>query len=100
MKQSIYGFQNARPDYFDPMCHYFAQQSSQYKHKILHLTQSFRSTPPILKLVDKVFNNFCQEISFNTTKIKHEIFRKNDPGYVEIWPIINIKNNKSFFIES
>ncbi|KJV65488.1 MULTISPECIES: UvrD-helicase domain-containing protein [Ehrlichia] len=99
IKQSIYGFQNARPDYFDPMCHYFAQQSSQYKQKILHLTQSFRSTPPILKLVDKVFNNFCQEISFNTTKIKHEIFRKNDPGYVEIWPIINIKNNKSFSLD-
>ncbi|AHX05786.1 uvrD/REP helicase N-terminal domain protein [Ehrlichia chaffeensis str. Liberty] len=99
IKQSIYGFQNARPDYFNPMCHYFTQQSTQYKHKVLHLTQSFRSTPPILKLVDKVFNNFCQEISFSTTKIEHEIFRKNDPGYVEIWPIIDIKNNKNFSLD-
>ena len=95
IKQSIYSFQNARPDYFEPMCNYFMQQSTQYQ--ILHLNQSFRSTSPILKLVDKIFNNFRQEISFSKTEIKHEIFRQNDPGYVEIWPIFNTKNNKQNF---
>ena len=97
IKQSIYSFQNARPDYFEPMCHYFRQQSTQ--HKILHFTKSFRSTPPILKLVDRVFNNFRHEISFNTEKIEHEIFRYNDSGYVEIWPIIDIKNHKNFSLD-
>ncbi|QGR02993.1 exodeoxyribonuclease V subunit beta [Ehrlichia ruminantium] len=98
IKQSIYSFQNARPDYFEPMCHYFSQKSSKYK--ILHLKQSFRSTAPILKLVDKIFNNFRQEISFNTAEIHHEIFRKYDQGYLEIWPIFHTENNKHNLLEN
>ncbi|GAT76476.1 exodeoxyribonuclease V beta chain [Ehrlichia ruminantium] len=98
IKQSIYSFQNARPDYFKPMCNYFAQKSNQYK--ILYLKQSFRSTAPILKLVDKIFNNFRQEISFTTEAIHHEIFRKHDPGYLEIWPIFHTENNKYNFLEN
>ena len=92
IKQSIYSFQNARPDYFEPMCNYFTQQSTE--HQILYLNQSFRSTKPILKLVDKIFNNFRKEISFSQKEIKHEVFRKNDPGYVEIWPIFNNTKDK------
>ena len=98
IKQSIYSFQNAKPDYFEPMYHYFAQKTNL--HTILHLKQSFRSTGPILKLVDKIFNNFRQEISFNTTAIHHEVFRKDDPGYLEIWPIFHTENNKHNFLEN
>ncbi|KJV69078.1 UvrD-helicase domain-containing protein [Candidatus Neoehrlichia procyonis] len=94
IKQSIYSFQNARPDYFYPMCQYFANKSTN--PTIIKLNTSFRSAQPILTLVDKIFNNFQEQISFEKRKIEHIAYRKNDYGYVEVWPlpIIDIQAKK------
>ncbi|WP_255323870.1 UvrD-helicase domain-containing protein [Neoehrlichia mikurensis] len=85
IKQSIYSFQNARPDYFYPMCQYFANKSSN--PIIIKLNVSFRSSQPILTLVDKIFNNFQEQVSFEKCKIEHIAHRKKDYGYVELWPL-------------
>ncbi|MFP3030965.1 MAG: UvrD-helicase domain-containing protein, partial [Wolbachia sp.] len=46
------------------------------------------STPEVLMLVDRIFNNFRAEISFNDNEIKHVPHRENDQGYIEIWPAL------------
>ena len=92
VKQSIYGFQNARPDYFHLMCQYFTAKSPEAV--TIQLSDSFRSTPPILNLVDKVFNTLREQVSFQSKEIKHNSQRVHDSGYVEIWPILPTEQQK------
>ncbi|MFV9838826.1 MAG: UvrD-helicase domain-containing protein [Aaplasma endosymbiont of Hyalomma asiaticum] len=92
VKQSIYGFQNARPDYFHLMRQYFTAKSE--KAIIIQLSDSFRSTPPILYLVDKVFNTLREQVSFQSKEIKHHSQRVHDSGYVEVWPILSTEQRK------
>ena len=86
VKQSIYGFQNARPDYFHLMHQYFSRQCSDAV--TIHLNDSYRSTLPILSLVDKVFNRLREQVSFKSEEISHTTRRSQEPGYVEIWPLV------------
>ena len=86
VKQSIYGFQNARPDYFHLMHQYFSRQSTN--SVTIHLNDSYRSTLPILSLVDKVFNKLREQVSFKSEEISHTTKRGMEPGYVEIWPLL------------
>ncbi|UQD54083.1 UvrD-helicase domain-containing protein [Anaplasma phagocytophilum] len=92
VKQSIYGFQNARPDYFHFMHKYFAQKSTN--PVTIQLSDSFRSTPPILSLVDKVFNTLREQVSFQSQEIVHNTHRANEYGYVEIWPLLRSTRRK------
>ena len=95
VKQSIYGFQNARPDYFHFMRQYFSTKSKEAV--TLQLSDSFRSTPPILYLVDKVFNTLREQVSFQSQEIRHLSHRLNDSGYVEIWPVLSTERQKKDF---
>lgn len=94
VKQSIYRFQGANPILFNAMHEYLKEQSHKEDWLSLKLNQSFRSTRPILSLVDTLFNNFRQEVSFSDERIKHIPFRENDQGYVEIWPLLPKTNNE------
>ncbi|MGL9688604.1 MAG: UvrD-helicase domain-containing protein [Wolbachia sp.] len=88
VKQSIYRFQGANPHLFNYMQQYFHTKTGGRDWISCQLEKSFRSTPHILALVDRLFNNFREEISFVDSEIKHIPHRENDQGYIEIWPLL------------
>ncbi|MCA4774220.1 UvrD-helicase domain-containing protein [Wolbachia endosymbiont of Mansonella perstans] len=88
VKQSIYRFQGANPHLFNYMQQYFHTKTGGRDWISCQLEKSFRSTPHILALVDRLFNNFREEISFTDSEIKHIPHRENDQGYIEIWPLL------------
>ncbi|APR98387.1 UvrD-helicase domain-containing protein [Wolbachia endosymbiont of Folsomia candida] len=88
VKQSIYRFQGANPHLFNYMQQYFDMKTGGRDWISCQLEKSFRSTPEVLMLVDRLFNNFRAEISFNDNEIKHVPHRENDQGYIEIWPLL------------
>ncbi|MDD9331766.1 MAG: UvrD-helicase domain-containing protein [Wolbachia sp.] len=88
VKQSIYRFQGANPILFNYMQQYFYKKTGRRDWLSCQLEKSFRSTPDVLILVDRLFNNFCEEISFANHEIKHIPHRENDQGYIEIWPLL------------
>ncbi|WP_353276340.1 UvrD-helicase domain-containing protein [Wolbachia endosymbiont (group B) of Villa cingulata] len=88
VKQSIYRFQGANPHLFNYMQQYFHTKIGGRDWVSCQLKKSFRSTPEVLMLVDKIFNNFREEISFDDNEIKHIPHRENDQGYIEIWPLL------------
>ena len=88
-KQSIYGFQGADPNAFATSRDEIGKQIEQNLRTIreIPLTQSFRSTAPILNTVDKFFNN-PEVISISNFKNNpHKCFRKDAQGVVEIHKI-------------
>ncbi|RMC48804.1 helicase-exonuclease AddAB subunit AddA [Lactobacillus sp. ESL0228] len=56
VKQSIYGFRQAEPSLFLHKYHAAAQESNHDQKRIL-LSDNFRSTDPVVKLVNHIFNN-------------------------------------------
>jgi ATP-dependent helicase/nuclease subunit A len=88
VKQSIYRFQGANPHLFNYMQQYFHTKTGGRDWISCQLEKSFRSTPEVLTLVDRLFNNFRAEISFNDNEIKHVPNRENDQGYIEIWSLL------------
>ncbi|MBA8757749.1 UvrD-helicase domain-containing protein [Wolbachia pipientis] len=94
VKQSIYRFQGANPHLFNYMQQYFHTKTGGRDWISCQLEKSFRSTPEVLMLVDRIFNNFRTEISFNDNEIKHVPHRENDQGYIEIWPALPRRKEK------
>ncbi len=94
VKQSIYRFQGANPHLFNYMQQYFHTKTGGRDWVSCQLEKSFRSTPEVLMLVDRIFNNFRAEISFNDNEIKHVPHRENDQGYIEIWPALPRRKEK------
>ncbi len=88
VKQSIYRFQGANPLLFTYMQKYFYEKTEGRNWLSDQLEISFRSAPEILTLVDRLVNHFRKEISFSNHQIKHIPNRKNEQGYVEIWPLL------------
>ena len=90
-KQSIYGFQGADPAAFASSRKAIAEQIENNFRTIreVPLTQSFRSTAPILAVVDFFFGNprICDISGFvNNT---HKCFRGDAPGSVEIYKLFS-----------
>lgn len=85
-KQSIYGFQGADPDAFATSRDIIAQQIEQNMRTIreIPLTQSFRSTAPVLHSVDTFFNNTNVRQISNFINNNHKCFRSDAHGLVEI----------------
>ncbi|MGL9762346.1 MAG: UvrD-helicase domain-containing protein [Wolbachia sp.] len=88
VKQSIYRFQGANPHLFNYMQKYFHTKTGGRDWISCQFEKSFRSNQHILALVDRLFNNFREEISFVDSEIKHIPHRENDQGYIEIWPLV------------
>lgn len=62
IKQSIYGFRNARPTLFLDKYHHYAREAGQTT-RCLMLSKNFRSTKPVLSFVNYLFEQLmCQRI--------------------------------------
>ncbi|MCR6658776.1 MAG: double-strand break repair helicase AddA [Asticcacaulis sp.] len=90
-KQSIYGFQGARPDKFAEARQYFIGRAvaAGQSPRVPELILSYRTLPEILGFVDAVYD--AQDLSHALTLdynhvITHEAFRLKEKGLVELWP--------------
>ncbi|WP_299421725.1 double-strand break repair helicase AddA [uncultured Shimia sp.] len=87
-KQSIYSFQGADPAEFDRMRDEFATRlhATETQLQDLSLEYSFRSSPAVLNLVDKCFENHA-DAGFPTGN-RHIAFNDDMPGRVDLWPVV------------
>jgi ATP-dependent helicase/nuclease subunit A len=90
-KQSIFGFQRADPGKLREMRTLF-EKKIRIARKVFEpvdLTVSFRSTPAVLDAVDWVFDQpDSQEGLVEDGFVVHRHSRKEDPGQVELWPLV------------
>ena len=90
-KQSIYSFQGADPTALGPMRRHFEAQLERIEKTLepVDLIKSFRSTDPVLRLVDGVFANpeaYDGVHDDPGNPLKHDLSRIDAPGLVELWP--------------
>lgn len=93
-KQSIYSFQGADPAGFMRMHSYYKTDANAARHdwRSLPLRLSYRSTTPILQLVDSVFTTTpamhgVHQPLDEDGALLHLSIRPTAPGIVEIWPL-------------
>lgn len=87
-KQSIYSFQGADPREFDTMRSAFRDQMQATDAPLQdgQLSYSFRSSVPILRLVDEVFKG-RGDAGFLPDQ-SHISFHDRMPGRIDLWPLI------------
>ncbi len=88
-KQSIYSFQGANPDLFLSIKEYFSDKVKQAQKiwREIEISTSFRTTAPVLNLVDKIFNNPEYKSALGAdADISHTPFRKGD-GFTAAIPL-------------
>jgi ATP-dependent helicase/nuclease subunit A len=90
-KQSIYSFQGAAPHLFDAMRRTVEARiggaGGRFHH--IELNLSFRSTPDVVKGVDRIFAAAAAHAGLTAGEPRppvHETVRSADPGLVEVWP--------------
>ncbi|MBX7146937.1 MAG: UvrD-helicase domain-containing protein, partial [Alphaproteobacteria bacterium] len=92
VKQSIYRFQGANPDYFIAIHHYLKDKAiqSQSMWHDLELQMSFRSSPILLQFIDIIFSNpeASKGLKLDNIALTHIPYIKNRPGLVELWPLV------------
>ncbi len=92
-KQSIYSFQGAEPDEF-------SRSRAEMKRRVgdagtvwrdVTLDVSFRSTTPVLALVDAVFANETAKAGVaDDAPLQHFADRTGQAGRVELWPLVPV----------
>ncbi len=91
-KQSIYSFQGAVPSWFRRVREEIRQraEAADRDWTSLELHVSFRSTPDIVGAVDRTFLPVLAHTGLSTEPQApaHEAARRNEPGRVVIWPMI------------
>lgn len=92
-KQSIFSFQGADPQAFDRMQQYFDERGQAAGREIVKvpLEVSFRSTLPVLKLVDTVFNApvLKSRVGLKDGEmLQHFSHNYKAEGIVELWPLL------------
>ncbi len=94
-KQSIFSFQRADPESFFRMREYFAEKAALMQEGFEEsLVFSFRTTAPVLKVTDSVFEDpeLGQHIGLQGSLLRHISFRsdkdKDVSGAVELWPLV------------
>jgi ATP-dependent helicase/nuclease subunit A len=92
-KQSIYSFQGADPAALARMRAHFEAQHAGIERKLdqVELSKSFRSTEPVLKLVDAVFANPLAADGVHhdpDNPLQHMVDRVAAPGLAELWPLV------------
>ncbi|MBB42725.1 MAG: double-strand break repair helicase AddA [Rhodospirillaceae bacterium] len=88
-KQSIYSFQRAEPAAFERMRRHFRDKVTAINRQWddVSLKVSFRSTEPILNVVDKVFSQDpASDGVIKQEQLRHIVHRAGEGGYVEMWP--------------
>lgn len=96
IKQSIYSFQGADPHSFLKFREHYAHkaQISGQEWKDIPLNISYRSTQPILDVVDQTFSTpQTLQAIFSQTPPKHIAFRSDVYGKVELWPITETEDD-------
>ena len=90
-KQSIYGFQGADPNAFAQSRQQIAENIKNNVREIqeVPLTQSFRSTEPILRAVDMFFCNPSVAARTGFINNRHKCFRVGQRGLVEIHSLVS-----------
>ncbi len=90
-KQSIYSFQGAVPEKFDEWRRKFAArvQNAGETWRAPQLETSFRSTAPVLALVDAVFADQAAATGVREAAeaIRHTPHRAGQAGRVDLWPL-------------
>ncbi|GAN60858.1 double-strand break repair helicase AddA [Acetobacter cibinongensis] len=91
-KQSIYGFQGADPQSFRTWRRVFQNRAlaAGLRWREPELTVSFRSTTPVLRLVDAVFSvpDAAQGVAEEDGRaMQHQSARPGQGGRVELWPL-------------
>ncbi len=98
-KQSIYRFQGADPKMFQTMQATYETQALQSNAlwQSLSLDMSFRSTEAVLTLVDAICAHPVLKpyLSPTTAVIHHHVFRTNQPGIIELWPVIEAETQET-----
>src|SRR5262249_25288027 len=90
-KQSIFSFQGAAPEQFTSMRRHFERRHREARRAFadVPLNFSFRSSPAILKAVDKTFQNETAwrgvTASGEPAPVQEAIHRQME-GVVELWP--------------
>jgi ATP-dependent helicase/nuclease subunit A len=89
-KQSIYSFQHADPQLFSQWRAHFGSRvgAAGEVWRALELVHSYRSTPPILSLVDEVFRSEEARagLVFDGVDVDHIPHRVGQAGLVQLWP--------------
>lgn len=92
-KQSIYGFQRAKPENFRIMREHYLERAGDAGQAMedVSLAVSFRSTAPVLALVDKVFASpeARDGLFLGETPLEHIAARQGQAGLVELWPPVD-----------
>lgn len=92
-KQSIYGFQGAKPSELAQhkanMQRFVQMQQSELK--TVAMQRSFRSTSAVLQTVDACFEDVSrrQELHYSQETISHSVHREEQWGRVESWPVLS-----------
>jgi ATP-dependent helicase/nuclease subunit A len=88
-KQSIYGFQGARPEMFARIGRTFAEaaRSAGLLWRDVPLTLSFRTVSPLLEAVDGVFSDASglRGVTTGPEPIRHAANRLGQAGLFEVW---------------
>lgn len=90
-KQSIYGFQGSDPHLFVSMRDHFERLATQAALPLhaVPLSESFRSTPAVLRVVDKVLERLGpQALGLREAVPEHLAARGELPGQVTLWPAV------------
>lgn len=90
-KQSIFSFQGSDPRVFEAMRDYFGQLAAdaQLPLHAVPLSESFRSTPAVLAVVDKVIERVgASALGLHEEVPHHRAARGNLPGAVTLWPAL------------
>lgn len=88
-KQSIFSFQGADPKVFFEMRQIFKKRFEESKKVFeeVPLHVSFRSAPAVLRAVDAVFADQAVCHGVSTEEVRHQAFRAQGAGRVEVWPL-------------
>ncbi len=87
-KQAIFGFQGTSPhNYVKARDDFFARaKASDRAFSDLSLDRSFRSTPPVLEVVDEVLNHVgAQELGLDKAIPRHQSHYAGETGSVTLW---------------
>jgi len=99
VKQSIFSFQGANPNAFIGNRDSFGTnvKAAGQNWRPVELNWSFRSTRAILTAVDAVFSSpeARDGVALDDLPILHQAFRKLDGGSVEIWPLLELRDDDS-----
>ncbi|MBV8615084.1 MAG: UvrD-helicase domain-containing protein, partial [Acetobacteraceae bacterium] len=88
-KQSIFSFQGADPDAFEHWRGVLARRvrDAGETWRDVQLNVSFRSTAPVLALVDAVFADPAAANGVTDRPLTHHAHRAGNAGSVELWPL-------------